>query len=178
MSSKALIRIAVLVSSASGADRTEFDRFIAVYYALLDAGAEVLVASASGGHPWPKRLKPSGEEPDELAARFQSDWHARDDLANSLQFGQLFVEDFQGGFCVGEPGAIWRGTDLDSVGALIARFLQAGKPIAVVPSLFDITPTGAADGLLILSDGKWPPIATVRALLAAATQFDNRRIEP
>ncbi|MER9585802.1 transporter [Mesorhizobium sp. M0276] len=177
MSSKAPIRIAVMVSSESGAGCIEFGQFLAVYYALLDAGAEVLVASASGGYPWPTRLKRGGEEHNELTARFQSDWHARDDLANTLQFGQLFVEDFQGGFCVGEPGAIWRAADLDSVGALIARFLRAGRPIAVLPSLFDFTPTGAADGLLILSDGKWPPIATVGALLAAATQFDNRRIE-
>ncbi|RWN57806.1 MAG: transporter [Mesorhizobium sp.] len=176
-STGAPLRIAVMLSRSSEAGNVGLEQFLGVYYALQDAGAEVLVASMCGGYPWPTRFTRLGAEADELARRFQADRRARDDLANTLRFGELFEEDFHGGFCVGEPGALWRDADRNSAAALIAQFLQAGKPIAVLPSLLDILPKGAGDGLLILGDGAWPPSAAVAALLAAATrQFEIRRL--
>ncbi len=172
-------RIAIMLSPSVGASDVEFEQFFAVYYTLQEAGAEVLVASETGGYPWQTHPKRRGEDADEFATRFQADRRARDDLANTLQFGQVFVEDFHGGFCIGEPGTVWRDAERHTAGALIAQFLQAGKPVAVLPSLFDIGPNGAGDGLLILGDSTWPPSAAVAALLAAAAAlFDNGRVKP
>ncbi|MER8409468.1 transporter [Mesorhizobium sp. M1307] len=171
---EAPIRIAVMLSPASGDGCVEFSRFLAVYYALLDAGAEMLLASVSGGYPWPTRPKRPGGEGSELAARFRSDRHARDDLANTLTFGQVFIEDFHGGFCVGLPGSIWSSNDDGLAGSLIGRFLQAGKPVAVLPSLFDIQPKGAGGGLLIIGDGDWPPSRAVHALLASVPRLSEK----
>lgn len=177
-STGAPLRIAVMLSPSSEASNIGLEQFLGVYYALLDAGAEVLVASMWGGYPWPTRFTRRGAEADELARRFQADRRARDDLANTLKFGELFEEDFQGGFCVGEPGALWRDADRNSAAALTAQFLHAGKPVAVLPSLLDILPKGAGDGLLILADGALPPSAAVAALLAAAArQFEIRRFD-
>jgi hypothetical protein len=178
-STGAPLRIAVMLSSFSEASNVGFKQFLGIYYALQDAGAEVLVASMCGGYPWPTRFRRLGAEADELARRFQADRRARDDLANTLRFGELFEEDFHGGFCVGDPGALWRDADRNSAAALIAQFLQAGKPVAVLPSLLDIVPNGAGDGLLILGDGTWPPSAAAAALLAAAaSQFEIGEIGP
>lgn len=180
-STGAPLRIAVMLSSSSEAGNIGLEQFLGVYYALQDAGAEVLVASMCGGYPWPTPFtrREAEADADALARRFQADRGARDDLANTLKFGELFEEDFHGGFCVGEPGALWRDPDRNSAGALVAQFLRAGKPVAVLPSLLDILPNGAGDGLLILGDGTWPPSAGVAALLAAAArQLEVGEIEP
>jgi hypothetical protein len=171
------LRIAVMLSPSSEVGNIGLKQFLGVYYALQDAGAEVLVASMCGGYPWPTRFTRREAEADELARRFQADRRARDDLANTLKFGELFEEDFHGGFCIGEPGALRRDADRNSAGALIGQFLQAVKPVAVLPCPLDILPKGAGDGLLILGDGAWPPSAAVAALLAAAArQFEIRSL--
>ncbi|TPN33608.1 transporter [Mesorhizobium sp. B2-3-3] len=162
---EAAIRIAVMVSptiEGSG----EFEQFLSVYYALQDAGAEAVIASASGGYSWPTTPKRAGEGDGNLEARFRGDRKARDDLANTLQFRQIFVEDFHGGLCIGDPGAIWRDADVDSAAALIARFLQVGRPVAVLRRALEIEPEGAAAGLLIIGDNGWSH--AVQALMAAA----------
>jgi putative intracellular protease/amidase len=140
MTDKSLARIVVMISPG-GAGEKEFGHFLAVYYALRDAGAELVIASVSGGYPWPTGPKRRVERANELASRFQADRHARDDLANTLQLGQVFVEDFDAGFCIGAPGKLSEKGDRSSAGTLIARFLRAGKPVAVMPNRFELEPS-------------------------------------
>jgi hypothetical protein len=169
MSGETSARILIVLSRGSKADDREFEQFVAVYYVLRDSGADVVVASVDGGYPWTTRAKRGVQVAGGLAQRFQADGHARDDVANTLQFRQVYVEDFDGGFCIGSPGAIWRTDDDDSADALIVGFLRAGKPVVVLSSLVDITPKGAGQGLLIIGDGDWPPPRAVRALMAAVS---------
>lgn len=168
ISSNAPTRIAMMLSSVPGGSPIELEQFVCVYYALKDSGAEILVASDGDGYPWPRRKKERNEHFVQLTKRFQADRHARDDLANTLRFSQIFVEDFDGCLCIGEAGALWKDGVRSSAAELVARFLQAGKPAAVLSNLIDIAPKGAGDGLLILADGAQPPTAIVPALLTAA----------
>jgi putative intracellular protease/amidase len=166
VSNGATARILVIVNAAGAAETDLFESFLAVYYGLRNAGTELLIASEAGGYPWPRRPTIRRGRASALAARFRSDAQAREEIADTLRFHDIFVEDFMGCFAIGRVGSVWDNGS-HSAEALIGRFLEAGKPVATTPSGIDLTPLGAANGLVIVSDGGPALSLAVRALLAA-----------
>jgi putative intracellular protease/amidase len=108
------------------------EEFAAPYYHLLDAGAELTLASPAGGQP---PLDPKSSEPDaqtEATARFNSDLQAQSVLANTLRLADVKADEFDAVFYPGGHGPLWDLTvDPNSI-ALIENFAAAGKPVAAV----------------------------------------------
>ena len=103
--------------------------------------------------------------------RFRQDRIAIDGFSDTVGLDQVYADDFDAAFCVGLPGSIWRPEQKHSAGALISRLLDAGKPVAVLPSGIDLTPKGASEGLLIIGDGSKSPIPAAEALMGAIRQL-------
>lgn len=165
-------RVVLIIGSADGSDTVERLVFVEVYFGLRDRGVEVVIASAEGGYAWTSRPTRTEIEALPLLDRFWSDQTARDDVANTLRLDEIFVQDFDGGFCIGIPGAIWQSETNTPAATLIAQFMKAAKAVVILTDQIDIAPDGAGQGLLILGGRDWPPQAAVPALLAA---IDARR---
>lgn len=162
------ILIVVQPTSEAHADAgAQFERFILAYYTFLDAGLEIVLASGNGGYPWSgwPRSHDGGESG--LVARFSDDRFARDNLANTLGLDQVHAEDFAGSFWIGPVGSIWRTNDETSPGALMTRFLRAGKPVGALLGDLDVVPEGAGAGLLIIGEGPQWTATAAQAFLAA-----------
>lgn len=114
--------------------RTGFwlEELAAPYYVLLDAGAEITLASPRGGRP---PLDPKSDEPDhqtDETRRFQADAAAQARLAATVRLDTAHAEAFDAVFYPGGHGPLWDlAEDRHSI-ALIGDFLDAGKPVALV----------------------------------------------
>ncbi len=105
------------------------------------------------------------------ATRFRQDSLALDEFSDTLGLDQVYPDDFDAAFCVGLPDSIWRPEHKSSAGALIARMLDVGKPVAVMPSSIDLTPKGAGEGLLIVGDYSKSPVPIAQALIGAVREL-------
>lgn len=108
------------------------EELAAPYYAFVDAGAEVTLASPKGGQP---PLDPKSNEPDaqtKATERFKADTAAMQDLAQTRKLSEVSIADFDAVFYPGGHGPLWDlAEDPDSI-ALIEQTLQANKPVALV----------------------------------------------
>jgi hypothetical protein len=157
-------------AGSKGDPAVRFERATGPFYAFQDADAEVVLASPEGGSPLMASAS-QGEGATQLMQRFKQDRMAMDEFSDTLCLDQVYADDFDGVFCVGLPGSIWRPEHRSSAGALISRLLQAGKPVAVLPSGVDLAPNGAGEGLLIVGDGSNAPIPAAQALMGAVRQL-------
>lgn len=108
------------------------EEFAAPYYRLMDAGAELTLASPAGGQP---PLDPKSSQPDaqtDATKRFDADAEAQAVLANTARLSEVNADDYDGIFYPGGHGPLWDLAVNDDSIALIARFLQQGKPVAAV----------------------------------------------
>ena len=108
------------------------EEFAAPYYAFLDAGADVTLASPQGGQP---PLDPKSDEADSETADtrgFHSDSAAQAVLASTHKLDSVSPNAFDAVFYPGGHGPLWDlANDKHSI-ALIEQTLQAGKPVALV----------------------------------------------
>lgn len=108
------------------------EEFAAPYYAFLDAGAEITLASPKGGQP---PLDPKSDEPDsqtDETRRFHADSAAQAALASTVRLDTVNQETFDAVFYPGGHGPLWDlANDKHSI-SLIEQTLQAGKPVALV----------------------------------------------
>jgi putative intracellular protease/amidase len=108
------------------------EEFAAPYYAFLEAGAEIIVASPKGGQP---PLDPKSDEPSfqtEQTRRFHADPAAQQVLGATVRLDSVSDEDFDAVFYPGGHGPLWDlAEDKNSI-ALIEALYEAGKPIAFV----------------------------------------------
>lgn len=108
------------------------EELAAPYYALKDAGAEIVLASPKGGQP---PLDPKSNEPSfqtELTHRFEADPAANAQLASTVRLDSVSQADFDAVFYPGGHGPLWDlAEDRHSI-ALIESFIEAGKPVALV----------------------------------------------
>ena len=108
------------------------EEFAAPYYALLDAGHKVTLASPKGGQP---PLDPKSDAPDaqtDATRRFKGDAAAQDVLARTDRLSEIDATMFDGVFYPGGHGPLWDlAEDADSK-ALIEETIVAGKPVALV----------------------------------------------
>lgn len=108
------------------------EEFTAPYYAFLDAGSAVTLASPAGGQP---PLDPKSDDPSfqtETTHRFRADPAAQQALANTVPLAQVRSEDFDSVFYPGGHGPLWDLAESPASVALIEAFERAGKPIGFV----------------------------------------------
>jgi len=108
------------------------EEFAAPYYAFLDAGADITLASPKGGQP---PLDPKSDEPDsqtDETRRFHADSAAQAALASTIRLDSVNQDAFDAVFYPGGHGPLWDlANDKHSI-SLIENTLQAGKPVALV----------------------------------------------
>lgn len=108
------------------------EEFAAPYYAFLDAGVNVTLASPSGGQP---PLDPSSDTEDTQTKdtkRFKADSEAQERLANTKKLADMKAEDFDSVFYPGGHGPLWDlAVDKNSI-ELIETFIKQDKPVAFV----------------------------------------------
>lgn len=108
------------------------EELAAPYYAFLDAGAEITLASPKGGQP---PLDPKSDEPDSQTyetRRFHADSEAQAALASTVPLNTVDQAAFDAVFYPGGHGPLWDlANDAHSI-SLIEQTLQAGKPVALV----------------------------------------------
>ncbi|OLF38240.1 type 1 glutamine amidotransferase domain-containing protein [Psychrobacter sp. Cmf 22.2] len=108
------------------------EEFAAPYYAFLDAGVNVTLASPAGGQP---PLDPSSDTEDAQTKdtkRFKEDSDAQKHLANTKKLADMKAEDFDSVFYPGGHGPLWDlAVDENSIN-LIETFVKQDKPVAFV----------------------------------------------
>jgi len=108
------------------------EELAAPYYAMKDAGAEIVLASPKGGQP---PLDPKSDDADaqtEDTRRFKADAEAQAALASTVELASVNAEDFDAVFYPGGHGPLWDlANDADSI-ALIEAFAKADKPTGFV----------------------------------------------
>ena len=108
------------------------EEFAAPYYAFLDAGVNITLASPAGGQP---PLDPSSDTPDAQTKdtkRFKEDSEAQEHLATTKKLADMKAEDFDSVFYPGGHGPLWDlAVDKNSI-ELIETFVKQDKPVAFV----------------------------------------------
>lgn len=108
------------------------EELAAPYYAFLDAGATITLASPKGGQP---PLDPKSNEADaqtDSTRRFEADADATARLATTVRLDSVSQADFDTVFYPGGHGPLWDlAEDTHSI-ALIESFIGAGKPVGLV----------------------------------------------
>jgi putative intracellular protease/amidase len=108
------------------------EEFAAPWYALKDAGADIVVASPKGGQP---PLDPKSDEADaqsEDTARFKADGDAQKVLAHTVKLDSVSAADFDAVFYPGGHGPLWDLAEDRTSIDLIEAFVKADKPVAAV----------------------------------------------
>jgi len=108
------------------------EEFAAPYYALKDAGAEIILVSPKGGQP---PLDPKSDDPDaqtDDTRRFKADAEAQKTLASTVLLSGVDAADFDAVFYPGGHGPLWDlAEDAHSI-KLIKALAKADKPVAAV----------------------------------------------
>lgn len=108
------------------------EEFAAPYYAFLDAGVNITLASPAGGQP---PLDPSSDTPDAQTKdtkRFKEDAEAQERLATTKKLADVSSADFDSVFYPGGHGPMWDlAVDKNSI-ELIETFIKQDKPVAFV----------------------------------------------
>jgi len=108
------------------------EELAAPYYALKDAGADIVLASPKGGQP---PLDPKSDDPDaqtEDTRRFKADAEAQAALGSTVELSSVKAEDFDAVFYPGGHGPLWDLANDPASIALIEAFAKADKPTGLV----------------------------------------------
>ena len=108
------------------------EEFAAPYYAFIDAGVEVTLATPKGGQA---PIDPTSTLEDFQTAattRYDGDDAAQAKIATTVLLSSLNESDFDGVFYPGGHGPLWDLTGNSNSITLIESFLNAGKAVATV----------------------------------------------
>lgn len=108
------------------------EELAAPYYAFIDAGAQLTLASPKGGQP---PLDPKSSQPDfqtDATRCFEADSIATQALASTVKLSEVASADFDAVFYPGGHGPLWDLAESPVSIALIEAFERAGKPIGFV----------------------------------------------
>jgi putative intracellular protease/amidase len=108
------------------------EEFAAPYYAFIDAGVEVTLASPKGGKA---PIDPTSTLEDfqtEATTRYDNDPAVQAKISTTVELSSLRESDFDGVFYPGGHGPLWDLTDNVVSINLIESFLKAGKAVATV----------------------------------------------
>jgi putative intracellular protease/amidase len=134
MTKKILIVLTSHDTLGDTGEKTGFwlEELAAPYYAFVDAGYELTLASSKGGLP---PLDPKSKEPDiqtEHTHRLDADAKATTALNTTAKLADVDAGDFDGIFYPGGHGPMWDLIDDAQSIALIEAFYAAGKPVGAV----------------------------------------------
>lgn len=104
----------------------------APYFVFRDAGVQLTLASPKGGQPPidPKSDRPENQTP--AQGRFKKDGEAQKAFANTAALADVKAENFDTVFYPGGHGPMWDLAEDPVSIALLERFYNSGKPIALV----------------------------------------------
>ncbi|MEO0827571.1 MAG: type 1 glutamine amidotransferase domain-containing protein [Cyanobacteria bacterium J06635_15] len=108
------------------------EEFAAPYYAFVDAGAKVTLASIQGGQP---PIDPKSDQDDaqtETTRRFLDDADAKQALANTMPVSKADAGDYDAIFLPGGHGTMWDFPESETLTNLIEAFDEEEKVIAAV----------------------------------------------
>ena len=108
------------------------EEFAAPYFAFLDAGATVTIASPKGGQPPLDPVSDTPEGQTDATQRFKKDPKAQAALANTVRLETVKAADYDAVFYPGGHGPMWDLTEDSKSIALIEDFYNSGKPVAAV----------------------------------------------
>jgi hypothetical protein len=164
-----VMRVVIILVSAPQqqagnlASGTRLGTFLDAYYRLRDAGAEVVLASANGGYPWPDLAREDEDASTPATQRFRQDRAARDELNDTLRLDQICVADFDAGFCIGGADHV-----PSPEAGLVGRLLALGKPVAIIEAIAKMGANGVQDRHLITARTVEAALAGVQALLGSS----------
>lgn len=128
----------VATSHASLGDTGEatgvwFEELATPYYAFVDAGAQVAIASVRGGGipVDPRSRSEAGGGPDSVE-RFMADAGAMDKLAHSQPVADVRLDDYAAVFLPGGHGTMWDLPQSEALASLLGMAWHAGKVVAAV----------------------------------------------
>ena len=108
------------------------EEFAAPYYAFVDAGVEVTLASPAGGQP---PIDPTSTLVDfqtDATKRYDADSAAQTLMANTKVLSEVKSSDFDAVFYPGGHGPLWDLVDNTDSISLIESFIKEQKPVAAV----------------------------------------------
>ena len=108
------------------------EEFAAPYYAFLDAGADVTLASPKGGQP---PLDPRSDTEDaqtDATKRYKDDPDAQMKLATTQILSEVSAEDYDMIFYPGGHGPLWDLAESEESKALIESALRNNRPVGLV----------------------------------------------
>lgn len=110
-----------------------FEELSTPYYAFVDAGAQVEIASITGGRiPIdPHSLEAEGKNP-ESVERFLKDAAAMQKIADALQIDSLSPLDYSAIFLPGGHGTMWDLPASTALADLLSQAWSAGKVVSAV----------------------------------------------
>lgn len=165
------MRVLVILIGEAGRvvpDRNDWhpaECFAALYYALLAAGCDIVLASREGGPPVWGVQTAVGDGIGLWADRLAGDRFVRDELAETLRLEQIELEDFDALICLCPSSLKGQVTCTDLPLALLVSAIGQGKRVAILG--MPPSPEFADRGMLSLS---WTsgaaPSAVVADLLA------------
>jgi putative intracellular protease/amidase len=118
------------------------EEFAAPYYVLLDAGAEITLASPAGGQP---PLDPKSDVPEaqtDATERFKKDDAAQSALAKTKKLAEIDADGFDAIFFPGGHGPLWDLAENADSQRIIETFIAEDRPLAAVchaPAIFKHT---------------------------------------
>jgi len=108
------------------------EELAAPYYALLDQGAEITLASPKGGQP---PIDPKSEDPSaqtDATRRMADDKELLEKLSNTKALSEVNSVDYDAVFYPGGHGPLWDLAEDVTSQQLIVDFYKADKPVAFV----------------------------------------------
>ncbi|NQZ83660.1 MAG: type 1 glutamine amidotransferase domain-containing protein [Colwellia sp.] len=108
------------------------EEFAAPYYAFIDAGVEVTLATPLGGQAPIDPTSTLADFQTAATTRYDGDEQAQAKIASTVLLSSLNESDFDGVFYPGGHGPLWDLTDNKDSISLIESFLNAGKVVATV----------------------------------------------
>lgn len=108
------------------------EEFAAPYYAFIDAGVEVTLATPKGGQAPIDPTSTLADFQTVATERYDADATAQAKIATTVLLSSVNESDFDGVFYPGGHGPLWDLTDNTDSISLIESFLNAGKAVATV----------------------------------------------
>ncbi|MEL0640935.1 type 1 glutamine amidotransferase domain-containing protein [Pseudoalteromonas aliena] len=134
MSKKILMVLTSHAELGNTGEKTGFwvEEFAAPYYAFVDAGVEVTLASPAGGQPPIDPTSTLADFQTDATKRYDADSVAQTLMANTKVLSEVKSSDFDAVFYPGGHGPLWDLADNTDSISLIENFVKEQKPVAAV----------------------------------------------
>lgn len=127
------------------------EELAAPYYAFVNAGANVTLASPKGGEPPIDPRSLEAEAQTETSRQFRSDPTAQAKFSNTAICSQVEPESFDALFFPGGHGPMWDLATSEDIAKLVEKFYRQGKVIGAVchgPAALLLARTKSGDSIL------------------------------